>query len=75
MSSSELDDPGHGHSVAAWTAVLIMLISFAMGTVAFFFSVVWLVWLSAALVVAGLIVGKVLSRFGYGVDGEKTGQK
>ena len=39
---------------------------------AFFFSIVWLVWASAVLLVVGLLVGVVLARMGYGVDGDKT---
>jgi hypothetical protein len=70
--SNDHDEPGHGHSPAAWTAVTIMLIAFTIGTVAFFFDVVWLVWASAGLLVVGLIVGWVLTRAGYGVGGAKT---
>jgi membrane protein YdbS with pleckstrin-like domain len=70
--SFESADPGHGHSTAAWTAVTIMLIAFAIGTVAFFFEVVWLVWASAALLLVGLVAGWIMARAGYGaasVDG------
>jgi hypothetical protein len=70
--SFESADPGHGHSTAAWTAVTIMLIAFAIGTVAFFFEVVWLVWASAVLLLLGLVAGWVMARAGYGqasVDG------
>jgi len=70
--SFESADPGHGHSTAAWTAVTIMLIAFAIGTVAFFFEVVWLVWASAALLLVGWAVGAIMAKAGYGaasVDG------
>jgi hypothetical protein len=70
--STDHEEPGHGHSPAAWTAVTIMLIAFTIGTVAFWFEVVWLVWASAALLVVGLIVGWLLARAGYGVGGVKT---
>ena len=40
-------DPGHGHSPAAWTAVIIMLVAFTIGTVAFCLDIAWLVWASA----------------------------
>lgn len=69
--SSNIGDPGHGHSPAAWTAVTIMLIAIAIGTVAFFLDLAWLVWASAALVVVGLVVGWALARAGYGVGGSK----
>lgn len=66
--SFESADPGHGHSTAAWTAVTIMLIAFAIGTVAFFFEVVWLVWASAALLLVGLGVGWIMAKAGYGTS-------
>lgn len=65
--SIDPSDPGHGHSAAAWTAVIIMLAAFAIGTTAFFFDLVWLVWASFGLLIAGVIVGYVLSKVGYGV--------
>lgn len=64
-------DPGHGNSPAAWTAVVIMLVAFTIGTFAFWFVVPWLVFASAGLVVVGLIVGLVLRKLGYGVGGDK----
>jgi hypothetical protein len=70
--SFESADPGHGHSTAAWTAVTIMLVAFSIGTVAFFFELVWLVWASAALLLVGLAAGWIMAKAGYGaasVDG------
>ena len=65
--SYESVDPGEGHSIAAWTAVTIMLLAVAVGTVAFFLAIPWLVWASAGLLVVGLLVGWVRARMGYGV--------
>lgn len=73
--STETADPGHGHSPAAWTAVTIMLIAFVIGTVAFFLELEWLVWASAGLLLAGIIVGWLLARVGYGVGGDKVTPK
>ncbi|KQO99968.1 DUF6704 family protein [Leifsonia sp. Leaf264] len=70
--STETVEPGHGHSPAAWTAVIIMLVAFTIGTIAFFFEAVWVVWASVVLLVIGAIVGWVLARAGYGVGGSKT---
>jgi hypothetical protein len=64
-------DPGHGNSPAAWTAVIIMLVAFVIGTFAFWFNIPWLVIAAAGLVVVGLIVGWILARAGYGVGGIK----
>ena len=69
--SNPIADPGHGHSPAAWTAVVIMLLAFTIGTVAFFFHMAWLVWASAGLLVVGLLVGWVMAKAGYGVKGPK----
>jgi hypothetical protein len=64
-------EPGHGHSPAAWTAVTIMLIAFTIGTVAFFFSIAWVVWASAGLALFGWILGGILAKAGYGVTGPR----
>ena len=68
-------DPGHGNSPAAWTAVIIMLVGFAVGTVAFFLDLPWIVVGSAVLVVIGAIVGWILSKAGYGVGGARLTPK
>lgn len=69
--TNPIADPGHGHSPAAWTAVVIMLVGFTVGTVAFFFDQPIVVWASAALVLVGVIVGWILAKAGYGVKGPK----
>jgi hypothetical protein len=68
---TDLHDPGHGHSPAAWVAVIIMLVAFAAGTVFFWLDLPALVWASAGLLVVGLLVGVVLAKLGYGVKGPK----
>lgn len=69
--SDDTSDPGHGNSPAAWTAVIIMLVAFAIGTIAFCFDLPLLVWSAAGLAVVGLIVGWILARVGYGVGGDR----
>lgn len=69
--SDEFPDPGEGNSPAAWTAVIIMLVAFSIGTVAFFFDVQVMVWVAVALLLVGMLVGYVLKRMGYGVYGAK----
>ena len=64
-------EPGHGNSPAAWTAVIIMLVAFAIGTLAFWFTITWLVAASAGLLIVGVLTGVVLARLGYGVGGDK----
>ena len=69
--SDEFPEPGEGNSPAAWTAVIIMLVAFSIGTVAFFFDLPGIVWASAVLAILGLVTGYVLKRLGYGVYGAK----
>lgn len=73
--SNPIGDPGHGHSPAAWTAVVIMLLAITVGTVAFFLEMAWLVWVSAAFVLVGAVVGWAMAKAGYGVDGPKYAPK
>ena len=65
-------DPGHGHSPAAWTAVIIMLGAIVLGTVAYWFDLPWLVWTSVGLLVVGALVGWGMAKAGYGVGGDKV---
>jgi hypothetical protein len=69
--SNPIGDPGHGHSPAAWTAVIIMLAAFAIGTVAYWFDLPWLVWSSVGLLIVGALVGWGMAKAGYGVNGSK----
>ncbi|WP_411700923.1 DUF6704 family protein [Conyzicola sp.] len=68
-------DSGHGNSPAAWTAVIIMLVAFLLGTLFFWFDLPWLVVASGVLAVLGLLTGVVLARLGYGVGGTKYAPK
>ena len=67
------EEPGHGSSPAAWTAVVIMLIGFAIATASLFLDAYALVFVGAALVVIGLVVGGVMKALGFGVGGSRVG--
>jgi hypothetical protein len=56
----------HGHSVAAWTAVVVILVGTVIMSLAVVFpSVLWFV-VGAVVVVLGIVAGKVLAMAGYG---------
>lgn len=64
-------DPGHGHSPAAWTSVMVMLIGLS-GVTLFFFLGMWnVVWVFTAVTVVGVALGPILASMGYGVRGPK----
>ena len=69
--SNSIDDPGHGHSPAAWTAVVIMLVAVTLGTLFFVLDMPVLVWASVGLLIVGAIVGWALAMAGYGAYGDK----
>lgn len=56
----------HGHSVAAWTAVGIILIGSAIASVAVLLPNVVLGIVGAVVIVAGAVTGRVMSMAGYG---------
>lgn len=71
MSNPDISDPGHGHSPAAWVAVILMMIGFVFGALGFWFVSMWMIWVAVALVVVGPIAGWVLAKIGYGVAGPR----
>jgi hypothetical protein len=48
------------------------MVAFAIGTFAFWFDMPVLVWASAGLAVAGVVLGYILKGAGYGVNGAKS---
>jgi hypothetical protein len=70
--SHDDSDPGHGNSPASWTAVIIMLVAFTIGTGAFILDLPIVVWASAGLLLIGALSGLVLKKLGYGVGGERV---
>jgi hypothetical protein len=73
--TNPIADPGHGHSPAAWTAVVVMLLGFAAGTVAFCLEQPLFVWISVGVIVVGIVLGPILAKAGYGVNGPKYAPK
>lgn len=57
----------HGHTVAAWTGVTIIMVAFLVGAIGLITSgVSTLFWTGVILGPVGLVVGKVLALMGYG---------
>lgn len=64
-------DPGHGHSPAAWTAVIVSLLGLSVATVFFFIGMWTLFYVSLAVFFGGLLLGPILAWLGYGVRGPR----
>ncbi|WP_166984922.1 DUF6704 family protein [Canibacter zhoujuaniae] len=69
--NNPINDPGHGDSPAAWTAVIIILLAFVAGAFFFFFDKPVAVFICAGVAAFGLLLGFILSKAGYGVNGPK----
>lgn len=59
-------DGGHGHSVAAWTSVSVILVGCLVMAVAVVLAAVWLFVVGAVVTVVGAVLGKVLNAMGFG---------
>lgn len=60
----------HGNSPAAWTLVGVMMLGFLVAGIGFIALTLWVVIVGAVLCVLGLVLGRVLSAAGYGVNGK-----
>ena len=72
MSSGEQHhDPAdkEGNSVAAWTAVSIIMLGGLVSAIAFPLNSTWVFWAGIVVIALGLLAGKVLAMMGFGVDG------
>ncbi len=62
------DEFGHGHSVAAWVGVGILIVGSTFIAVGQFFTIMWCTWLGVVLCVVGLIAWVAMNVAGYGED-------
>ncbi len=56
----------HGNTPAAWSAVSIVLLGFAVGSVGLVLGSWVTFWIGVALTPIGALVGVVMARMGYG---------
>ncbi|GHD01416.1 HGxxPAAW family protein [Zhihengliuella salsuginis] len=66
------EQPGHGNSVAAWSMVAVMLLGFAVGCVGFTIANMIVLSVGIVIILAGLILGWILKKAGFGVGGAKS---
>jgi len=56
----------HGHTVAAWAAVVIAILGFLVGSIGVVIASPSVFWIGIALLPVAGIVGKVLALMGFG---------
>ena len=59
----------HGHSMAAWTGVGIILLGTAIAAVAVALPNLVVGIIGAVVIIAGVVAGKLMSMAGYGAEG------
>jgi len=56
----------HGHTIAAWAAVIIAMVGFLVGSIGVVVAQPSVFWIGIALLPVAGIVGKVLALMGFG---------
>ena len=67
MSNHE-NEPGHGNSVAAWSAVITAILGVSVATLGVVLPQGALVIVGTVLTVLSIPMGPVLAKLGYGVN-------
>jgi hypothetical protein len=67
MSNHE-NELGHGHSIAAWAAVITAIVGVTLATLGVVIPEGTLVTIGAILTVLAIPMGPLLSKLGYGVN-------
>lgn len=60
------DEYGHGHSIASWTGVGLLLVASTLLAVGIYFGLAWATWTGVAGVVLGVGAWVGLEAAGYG---------
>lgn len=66
LPPNELPQENHGHTVASWVAMIIIMIAGVVSLFGFILDINWLAWAGLPVAVLGLIIGGVLRVLGYG---------
>lgn len=63
----------HGHTIAAWVTVIVVLLGAVVSSVAVVVALPWLFWTGLGVVLVGVILGRVLKTLGFGQPGRAAG--
>jgi len=70
--SNNQDEPGHGNSIAAWTAVIVSIIGVSILTWGYMVQSEVLMYAGGAVTALSIVIGPVLAKLGYGVAGKSS---
>lgn len=56
----------HGHTLAAWVTVTMVMVGAVVAAVGLLASRMWLFWIGLGVIVVAALVGRVLKAFGFG---------
>jgi hypothetical protein len=73
--SNHDNEPGHGHSIAAWAAVITAIVGVTIGTLGVVLEDATLAIVGSVVTVIAIPVGPVLAKLGYGVDRVASSKK
>ena len=68
MANSQNHSDNHGQTVAAWTAVIIILVGSTISAIAIIAASPMGFWLGMIVAVLGVVAGAVLRKLGYGQE-------
>jgi len=62
----------HGRTVAAWTTTWTVVLGGVVAALGVTFVLAWLFWVGLAVMIGGVVLGKVLQLLGHGQGGAAT---
>ena len=75
LMSNHENEPGHGHSVAAWAAVITAIVGVTIATLGVVLPDGTLVIVGSVLTIVSIPMGPILAKLGYGVNRESSSKK
>ncbi len=70
--SVEHDEPGHGNTIAAWTAVITAIVGTAVLTLGFLIANSPMMIAGLVLSLVSIVLGPILSKLGFGLKGKQS---
>jgi len=69
------NEPGHGHSIAAWSAVIVAIIGMTVATLGICLADTTLSITGSVITAISIGLGPILAKLGFGVAGKSTSAK